>query len=134
MINIENDVYTAVRQAVLANYPDTFVTGVYVRAPEQFPCVSVTEMDNAALVGTQDTGSMENHASIMYEVNVYSNKAAEKKSECRAIATVVDNVLSDLGFTRTMLNPIPNLDDASIYRVTGRYTAVVSKNETIYRR
>ena len=70
----------------------------------------------------------------MYELNVYSNKAAGKKAECKHIAAVVDAEMAAMGFTRMMLNPIPNMDDATIYRITGRYRAVVSKNQTLYRR
>ena len=39
-----------------------------------------------------------------------------------------------LNFTRTMLEPVPNQDDATIYRMLGRYRAVISKEKTIYRR
>jgi hypothetical protein len=70
----------------------------------------------------------------MYEVNVYSNKTKGKKSECKAIAALIDNELATLGFSRTMLQPIPNMDDATIYRMTGRYTAVISKDKKLYRR
>ena len=70
----------------------------------------------------------------MFELNVYSNKTKGKKAECKAIAALVDSELARLGFTRTMLNPIPNMDDATIYRMLGRYTAKVSKENVIYRR
>lgn len=69
----------------------------------------------------------------MYEVNVYSNKTSGKKAECRAIAAVIDDILLGLGFTRTMKNPV-SMDDATIYRMVTRYTAVVSIDQTIYRR
>ena len=70
----------------------------------------------------------------MYEVNIYSNKTSGKKSECREIASLLDNEFATLGFSRTMLQPIPNMDDATIYRMTGRYTAVISKDKAIFRR
>jgi len=34
-----------------------------------------------------------------------------------------------MGFTRTMLNPMPNASDATIYRITGRYQAIIIKDE-----
>jgi hypothetical protein len=68
------------------------------------------------------------------ELNVYSNKNKGKKAECKAIAALIDSELARLGFTRTMLNPIPNMDSATIYRMIGRYTAKVSKENVIYRR
>jgi len=42
--------------------------------------------------------------------------------------------MAGLGFTRTVKTAIPNLENATIYRMVGRYKAVVSKNKTIFRR
>lgn len=134
MIDCENEIFDAVAKAVRAAYPSAFVSGEYVRTPSKFPFVSLIEMSNTAYDRTQTSESLENHASLMYEVNVYSNKTSGKKSECKAIATLIDNELATLGFSRTMLQPIPNMDDATIYRMTGRYTAVVSKDKKLYRR
>ena len=70
----------------------------------------------------------------MYELNVYSNKTAGKKTECKKIAAMVDEEMAAMGFTRTMLNPIPNMDDATIYRMVGRYRVTVSKDNVLFRR
>ena len=134
MIDIENDIFNTVAKEVRAKYPDIYMVGEYVKTPPKFPCVSLVEMDNQSYQRTEDSGSSENHASVMYEVNIYSNKAIGKKSECKEIATVIDEQMLALGFARTMLQPIPNLDDATIYRMVGRYSAVISKNKAIYRR
>ena len=134
MIDCENEVFSRVANAVRTEFPSAFVCGEYIRTPSKFPFVSLIEMSNTAYDRTQTSGDLENHASLMYEVNVYSNKKSGKKSECKAIATLIDNELATLGFSRTMLQPIPNMDDATIYRMTGRYTAVISKDKAIYRR
>ena len=134
MIDIENEVFNKVAESVKAVYPSVFISGEYIRTPSKFPFVSLMEMSNTAYDRTQTDGSLENHASLMYEVNIYSNKKSGKKSECKAIATLIDNELATLGFSRTMLQPIPNMDDATIYRITGRYTAVISKDTKLYRR
>ena len=134
MVNVENDVFNIVSIAVKEVYPDLYISGEYVKSPPKFPCVSLVEMDNQSYQATEDSGSSENHASVMYEMNVYSNKSVGKKSECKAIAALIDEQMLALGFARTMLQPIPNLDDATIYRMVGRYSAVISKNKTVYRR
>lgn len=134
MINVENEIFTIVSKSVREKYPSVFISGEYVRTPSKFPFVSLIEMSNTAYDRTQTSGSLENHASLMYEVNVYSNKRSGKKTECKEIATLIDDELAALGFSRTMLQPIPNLDDATIYRMTGRYTAVISKDKKLYRR
>ena len=134
MINLENEIFSKIAESVRAAYPSAFVSGEYVRTPSKFPFVSLIEMSNTAYDKTQSSGGLENHASVMYEVNIYSNRKSGKKSECKAIATLIDNELAALGFSRTMLQPIPNMDDATIYRMTGRYTAVISKDKKLYRR
>jgi hypothetical protein len=134
MINIENDVFNRVSKKVRAEFPDIYMTGEYVKSPPSFPATSLVEMDNTVYDITRTSSDNENHVTVMYEVNTYSNKTKGKKSECKAIATLIDNEMISLGFTRTMLQPIPNMDDATIYRMTARYTAIVSKNKTIYRR
>ena len=134
MIDIENDIFNSVATEVRAKHPDIYMVGEYVKTPPRFPFVSLVEMDNQSYQRTEDSGSSENHASVMYEVNVYSNKTVGKKTECKAIATLIDEQMLALGFTRTMLQPIPNLDDATIYRMVGRYSAVISKNKEFFRR
>ena len=134
MINVENEIFNIIAKAVRNAYPNAYVVGEYVKAPARFPCVSIVEMDNTAYDRTQTSGCLENHADISYEVNIYSNKISGKKSECKAIASLIDNEFATLGMSRTMLQPIPNVDDATIYRMLGRYRGVVSKDKVIYRR
>jgi hypothetical protein len=133
VIDIENAVFTEVATALRASLPGITVESVTTYSPSKFPCVCIEETDNYSLLSTRDTASNENHATVVYEVNVYSNKAKGKKTEAKAILAAVDSVLNGLGFTRTTKTPI-NLDDATKYRVFARYRAVVSTNKTIYRR
>ena len=134
MINVETEIFSSVANKVRAEYPDIFMTGEYVKSPSSFPSVSLVEMDNSVYTSTQTSTEIENHASLMYELDVYSNKTKGKKSECKAIATLIDKEMASFGFTRIMLQPIPNMDDATIYRIKGRYKAVISKDKVIYRR
>lgn len=134
MINIENELFSKVSAKVRESYPGIYMSGEYVKSPTSFPAVSFVEMDNTVYTSTQTSDETENHASLMYEVNVYSNKTKGKKTECKEIITLIDNEMAILGFSRTMLQPIPNMDDATIYRIVARYKGVVSKDKAIYRR
>lgn len=134
MIDIENQVFSRIAARLRETFKGIYVTGEYVKTPSSFPAVSLIEMDNVPLRRTQTSDSVENHVELMYEVNVYSNKAAGKKTECKKIAGMVDEEMAAMGFTRTMLNPIPDMDDATIYRILGRYKAVVSTENVLYRR
>lgn len=133
MIDIENELFTKVATALRAQFPGIYVTGEYTRVPPRFPCVMFMEADNTPYRRSQTQDDMENHAAVLYEVDVFSNKTTGRKAECRAIIKVIDEIMMGLGFNRPFLNPIPNVDE-SIYRITGRYAAVVSKDEVIFRR
>lgn len=134
MIDLETEIFNEVASAVRSEYPNTFITGEYVRTPPSFPCISVEERSNTPYRNTQNSSSLENHVVLMYEINVYSNRRSERKAECRQLIEIVDNTFSKLGFNRSMLNSIPNLEDATIYRVTARYEAIADQNHVIYRR
>ena len=134
MIDIENLVFDRVASRVREQFPDIFMTGEYVKSPSSFPAVSLVETDNSIREATIDSGSNENHANVMYEVNVYSNKTTGKKSECKAIIALIDTEMTAMGFLRSTLTPVQNEYDSTIYRMVGRYRAAVSTNHKIFRR
>lgn len=138
MIDIEDDIFDEVSEKVYSAFekkcPDLLMVSEYVKSPSSFPFISLVEIDNATFRNTQSTDGNENHVAVTYELNVYSNKTSGKKAECKALAGFIDEILLGMNFTRTMLEPVPNQDEATIYRMLGRYRAVISKNKTIYRR
>lgn len=122
MIELENYIFNDVATKLRNDFSGINVSGEYVNAPASFPCVTI-EQANSTVVKSFRTDQIENLTNVMYEVNIYSNKASGRKAEAKNIASKVDQYFSALGFTRTMLNPIPNLADSTIYRLVGRYTA-----------
>ena len=134
MIDVESAVFNAVVTKVREQFPNIYMVGEYVKSPSYFPAVSLVEMDNATRTDTIDSGSNENHANVMYEVNVYSNKTTGKKSECKEIIALIDKEMLAMGFARATLTPVPNMNDSTIYRMVGRYRASVSSNHEIFRR
>lgn len=128
---MENDVFDTISKALRDAHTGIFVTGEYVSAPPKFPAVSIVESDNR-VVERMRTLNIENAVSVMYEVNVYSNKVSGKKSEAKAIAATLDAEFAKIGFTRTMKNQVANLNDATIYRIVCRYEAIVDKDLWIY--
>lgn len=133
MIDVEDKVYGNIQTALRASFPNIYIYDEERALPSKFPCVTIIEADNYAYEKTQDSSSLENHAVLMYEVNVYSNKASGKKDECKQIQEIVDKEFQRLGFTRMSKVPI-SANNATIYRIVSRYSGVVSKNEEIYRR
>lgn len=131
MIDIESDVYAVVSTALKAAFPGIAVSGEEMDRPASFPAATIVEKDNS-VVKRMRTTNIENAVSLMYEVSVYSNSIGMKKSEAKRIMAAADRELLRLGFTRTMCNPVSNLQDATIYRIVARYTAEVDADLWIY--
>ena len=131
MIDLENDIFDYAAKALRAAHTGIDVAAEYVEMPAKFPHVSIVEADNRVLERMR-TNNIENAIQSMFEVNIYSNKASGKKSEAKAIANTLDEVLSGIGFTRTFREQVPNLRDATIYRIVCRYEAVIDKSFVIY--
>ena len=131
MIDLENDIFDYAAKALRAAHTGIDVAAEYVEMPAKFPHVSIVEADNRILERMR-TNNIENAIQSMFECNIYSNKASGKKYEAKAIANTLDDVLSGIGFTRTFREQVPNLRDATIYRIVCRYEAVIDRDFVIY--
>lgn len=134
MIDIEVEVFDKVANAILAEYPDAYITSENVAMPSKFPAVTVIETTNTPAKSRFDSSGREKAATLTYTVNVYSNSESNKKGECKRITAIVSEVMNSLNMVRTTCSPIDNLADPSIYRMAARYTCMVDENNIIYRR
>ena len=125
MIDIESFLFSRIAGVLRTSYEGIFVSGEYVDSPAKFPSVTIVESDNSVLQKMMTIApNLENAVSLMYEVNVYTNSVGYKKSEAKDIMETIDNEFSKMGFTRTMCNPVSNLQDATIYRIVARYEGI----------
>lgn len=133
MISPEEELFTLIATALRSAYTDIYVSGEYVSQPPKFPAVSIVENANVVVTRTQDTSNLENHAEITYQVDVYSNLDRGKKLQAKTILGMIDVLMNVKGFTRIFMNPVQNLNDPKIYRMTARYRAIVGKDNQVYR-
>ena len=132
MIDCENEVYTRVATELRTSFPGINITGEYLNTPSSFPHVSIIQSDNAVIRDRLDSSSNETD-SCTFEINIYSNKSPGKKTECKAIARTIDSILFSMNFIRLAMTPVPNMEDASIYRIVARYRVATDGN-FFYRR
>ena len=123
MIDIENQVFNYVVNALRAEFPNINVSNEEVETPESFPAVSIVESNNAVVAETSTLRRLpETACTLMYTVNIYSNlQVGQRRSQAKRIAEIVDDRMREMGFRRNILNPMENLD-RTIYRMVGRYT------------
>lgn len=132
MVDIESAVINYVSAALRSAFSGIYITSEYVPVPSSFPAVSIEEKDNSTYKPTMDIAGKENHSTLMYEINIYSNLSSGKKAECKAIASLIDTKMQEMGFGRVGCNPLelPNADRTK-YRMFMRYRCVVDANKAI---
>lgn len=128
MINIENDIFDCIATAVRAAHAGVSVTAETEPKLKRLPAVTVVEADNYIFTSGRTWQNVENAASVMYEVRVFSDKASSKRAEAKAVMATCDDVMSGLNFTRTMMSQIPNLRDQNIFQLVARYEARVERD------
>jgi len=120
MIDCENEVYTKVAQALRTAHSGINITGDYTNVPSSFPHVCITQIDSVKVRYDSDEGEM---TEVTFKAEIYSNAKSGKKTEAKKIARTVDEAFRKMNFRRMSLNPIPNTDDPTIYRLVGAYEA-----------
>lgn len=133
MIDIENSVIRKVVDVLRNKYVnEIYITDeAIINVPARFPTVCIREVSNITLARTKDENP-ENHCSVMYEVDVFSNLETDKKEQAKEIMNEVDKMLLSIGFVRSFLEPVSNAD-TTIYRIKARYTAIVDRQYMIYK-
>ena len=130
MTDIEAIVYTAVKDKLPKGWE---ISAEYEHnAKGAIRHVTFEEKTNSTYTPSMTVG--ENHSTVMYEVNIYSNSKKGKRAECKAVRDIIDAELIALGFVRETSQSLPNLADRTIHRINCRYSAVVGTDKTIYRR
>ena len=136
MVDCEKEVYSTVVAALRAKYPSMNPSsGEKQPTQADMPTAVGREADNSTYSRSLDSSSQENHATVMWQWEAYSNKSVGRKTECKAIMAIIDEQMFGMGFLRVGSAPMemPNAN-ASIYRMVARYRATISKDNVIYRR
>lgn len=128
MIDIESKIFDTLYTAITTAHTTAKVYGEYISLSNEFPLVTIIESNNTVLANTQDCDSGERHASLSYEINVFTNDSA-KKSTAKAIAHTIDTTMRSLNFTRVFYDNVPN-EDRTIYRMVLRYNGIVGEGVT----
>ena len=143
MIDIESKIFTIVYNAVQAYNSSIYVTSEYAIAPPSFPAVYVEQIDSYDPPEFRISTHEELYAAVVFDVEVYSNKANGKKAEAKSIFTVIDNALRGAGLRRTTSNYVDLTDNRNssvsnrnqaIIRLLGRYECLADGGGNIYAR
>jgi hypothetical protein len=88
--------------------------------------VSFYEVSSVVDESRQTAQNIENYSIVDYQLDAYSNKTSGKKTEAKSIVEFADEFLrSNYNMVRTVMNPVENYEDATIFRYTARYRVVI---------
>lgn len=132
MLDVEDQVVDRVSKALRARFKGIFIVSTDTDAPSKFPAVCFWEQSNVPLAKTQTAHCRENHTELMYQGNIYSNLMSGGKRQCREIAAVIDETMTEMGFIRIFGQPVLNPADTSISRYALRYKGIVGKDGIVY--
>lgn len=133
MVDGEAIAYSILNTALGSQY---LITTDANQTPAKYPCITVEEVDNYTPKQYMDGSNNDNYSSVAIDINIYTKAKVNgggKKQEARAIFLQVDQAMLHMGFRRTMTSPVTFADNTT-YRLAIRYNALISNDETIYRR
>lgn len=143
MIDIENELITGIQTSIKNNKYQRIsstVSPVVVAVNPQFTnlksVIHVRLIDNVSYQATATSEEVENHALLTYEINVFNVLDLSDlgvKETTKLYMKITDDYMLSKGFTRLTMSFIPNYS-GDMHRMVARYQAVVSKDNTIFRR
>lgn len=131
MLDFSDEIYSWLTYSLREKFPKIYTTKSETAAPPVFPAVSIVQKNNVTYQRTRDA-CLENHVSVMFQMDIYTNDKDNKERQAQEIRNAVSDLMVSKGFNRTMCEPTPNLADMSIYRITMRFTGIIGKDRFVY--
>ena len=130
MIDVYNLVFDTIYNGIIASCPNTNITAGYDEQKAIFPCIVVTETDNAPYFRMATDANVETHTMLTYEISVYSDKLDTARSECSELLGAVDDIMQKtMKFRRIRKNRPVNIS-RTIYRQYALYEVIVREGVT----
>lgn len=123
-----NAIYTRIKTAVEAQFPNAYCTSRYVAKPSTFPACYIHEIDNFRPLEFTQLDFQDVQWESVYEVQVVSNKANTSAAEAYGIIAVAKQVLSDLYYREFSET---NIDTGNTFTIVGRFRRRIGGGDTM---
>lgn len=132
MLDPESFLFTEVARELRNRFKGIRVYPEETESPAAFPCLTLVQSSNTTYRRTMTSDNLENHVSLLYTADAYSNLLSGAKQQCKDIMDVVDEIMRSYGFVRTMDEPMPN-HERTISRRTARWSGIVGRDGYVYK-
>lgn len=131
MVDIENQVISKLIDTLGAEHPGVEVKADYIDETISLPAVALIDL---GIQSDRFTLNNEEYSTrVSYQIDTYT-QGVNKRQDAKAIAHSIDKAMLGMGFYREELRPIENFGNPQVYRMVGRYYAIVDKHYNIHRR
>lgn len=131
MIDVSNEIFTALANRIREEHNPVSVVGENVRFPSNFPCVTIDETYNVP--SQLDTSETEPFAEVTYRVQVFCTGEG-KRAQARKIFATVSDACFGMNLIRKTYTTTPDVYNSSVYQITATFEAEVRRDGTIFRR
>lgn len=123
-----NAIFTAIRNAVKAEYADANCVQMYTPTPAKFPTVFAREIGHFTPQQAWTLTNAQDISERTWEVQVFSNLSTGSKEQAYEILDICKDVMRGLYFIETFEQPIDQ-QDKSIYCLVARFRRVIGGGE-----
>lgn len=123
-----NAIFTAIRNAVKAEYADANCVQMYTPTPAKFPTVFAREIGHFTPQQAWTLTNAQDISERTWEVQVFSNLSTGSKEQAYEILDICKNVMRGLYFIEAFEQPIDQ-QDKSIYCLVARFRRVIGGGE-----
>ena len=123
-----NAIFTAIRNAVKAEYADANCVQMYTPTPAKFPTVFAREIGHFTPQQAWTLTNAQDISERTWEVQVFSNLSTGSKERAYEILDICKDVMRGLYFIETFEQPIDQ-QDKSIYCLVARFRRVIGGGE-----
>lgn len=123
-----NAIFTAIRNAVKAEYANANCVQTYSLTPSKFPTVFAREIGHFTPQQAWTLTNAQDISERTWEVQVFSNLSNGPKEQAYDILDICKGVMRGLYFLETFEQPIDQ-QDKSIYCLVARFRRVIGGGE-----
>jgi len=131
MLDLTNSIYTQIKAAVKAVFPETVVLKTYQATDPSFPCVTLEDLGNPEIGrNLSGTGKQSNPS---WQIDIYADGSTGELVAKQIRDAIVPVCEGKFFLHRDDSRHTTNVADVTIYRWTLRYSCRVSEdNQCIY--
>ena len=125
MYQVITDIFDDVFNAVREQFPTADLATHYVNQPASFPHVQLWEESNTSPRSGMNLNNDECFSNVVVHFEIFDNYLnGVGVDNVKTIMGLIDPVMRRQGYRRTYYAPVPNFDDASVYREIARYSKI----------